>query len=301
MHVVHVVHVFRAYGGHMKMTRKQCEGLFQRLNQGGCPVQPNHSYKVPPFGLAIEKIPGISHSEICDLMCGGTGYAIELGLRNDLDRPIDIVGFQIETPWGVPKLSLVPPWRKAMGKHSPYHFSDGYYYQESIERYARNHYYEGEYVVNYLFARKKSRLKPGEEVEGMLLVEDKARIPDEFPDHARIIVTVRIFDSRRNRFEAQFRLVADRSALHALERAKHATVSAPEPFFLPMDRDPLPLTVEEEAAERARKAENDKQWIEMHRKLAALAEERKQIVAKEKQMAAKEKRMAAKGKKMARV
>src|SRR5579863_5213303 len=248
MHVVHVVHVFRAYGEHMKMTRKQCEGLVQRLNQGGCPVQPNHSYKVPPFGLAIEKIPGISHSEICDLMCGGTGYAIELGLRNDLDRPIDIVGFQVETPWGVPKLSLVPPWKKSMGKHSPYHFSDGYYYQESIERYARNHYYEGEYVLNYLFARKKSRLKPGEEVEGMLLVEDKARIPDEYPDHARIIVTPRIFDSRRNRFEAQFRLVADRSALRARERAKHATVSVPEPepLLLPMDRDPLPV---DEAAE----------------------------------------------------
>lgn len=231
-----------------KMTREQREGLFHRLNQGGCPVQPNHDYKVPPFGLAIEKIPGYSHSEICDLRYGGTGYAIELGLRNDLDRPIDIVGFQIETPWRVPKLSLVPPWQKSAGKYSPYLFSNG-------------NYYDGEYVLNHLFARKKSRLQPREEVEGMLLAEDKEPIPAEYPDHARIIVTLRIFDSRRNRFEAQFRMVADRPALRVREKAKHATVSAP-------------VTAEEEAAERAR-----------CKRLLALAEERRQMAAKEKKMA----------------
>ncbi len=254
----------------MKMTQAQDEGLFHRLNQGGCPVQPKHGYKIAPFGLAIEKIPGISHSEICDLMCGGTGYAIELGLRNDSDRPIDIVGFQIKTPWGLPKLSLVPPWKKSLGKHSTYHFPDG-------------NYYEGEYVMNYLFARKKSRLQPGEEVEGMLLAVDKAEIPKEFPDLARIIVILRIFDSRRNRFEAQFRLVADRPVLRARERAKHATVSAP----LPTGRNPLavPVTVMDEAAERARDFEISKQIGADFKRLAALAEERKQMAAKEKKMA----------------
>jgi hypothetical protein len=230
----------------MKMTPEHCEGLFHLLNQGGCPVQPNHGYKVSPFGLAVEKIPGYSHSEICELWGGGTGYAIELGLRNDSERPIDIVGFQIETPWGVPKLSLVPPWQKSTGKYPPYLFSDG-------------HYYDGEYVLNYLFARKKSRLQPREEIEGMLLAEDKEPIPAEYPDHARIIVTLRIFDSRRNRFEAQFRLVADRSALRVRERAKYATVSV----LLPTGRNPLavPVTVVDEAAERARDAEISKQIV----------------------------------------
>jgi len=260
----------------MKMTQEQCEGLFHRLNQGGCPVQPNHGYKVPPFGLAIEKIPGISHSEICELLGGGTGYAIELGLRNDSDRPIDIVGFQIETPWGVPKLTLVPRWDKSMGKHSPYHFSDGHSYHELTQTYVRNHYYEGGYVLNYLFARKKSRLKPGEEVEGMLLAEDQEPIPAEYPDLARIIVTLRIFDSRRNRFEAPFRLVADRHVLRARERAKRATVSAPMP--LPRRRNPLavPVTIVDEAAERARDAEL-KQWIEIYGEHDVFTKERKEL------------------------
>ncbi len=92
--------------------------------------------------------------------------------------------------------------------------------------------------------------------------------------HARIIVTLRIFDSRRNRFEAQFRLVADRSALRVRERTKYAAVSAP--FRLPANRNPLavPVTVVDEAAERAR-----------CKRLLALGEERKRMAAKEKKMA----------------
>ena len=88
----------------------------------------------------------------------------------------------------------------------------------------------------------------------MLLAVDKAEIPREFPDLARIIVILRIFDSRRNRFEAQFRLVADRPVLRATpEGQSAATVSAP----LPTGRNPLavPVTVVDEAAERARDAE----------------------------------------------
>ena len=84
----------------MKQTPEQWAGLVRRLNDGGCPVLPDHGYKVSPVGLVIEKIPCMSFSSIFDLQQGGTGFAIELTLRNEAPRPINIVGYQIRTPWG---------------------------------------------------------------------------------------------------------------------------------------------------------------------------------------------------------
>jgi hypothetical protein len=178
----------------MNHTPEQWDGLVRRLNDGGCPVLRDHSYKISPVGLAIEKIPGMSFNQIFDLAKGGTGYEIELALRNDLDRPIDIVGYQIKTPWGIPKVSLLPAPDKSSPKYPHYSFPHN------------GPYYEGSFVLNRFFARRKSRLHPGEEIEGVLVASSEERIPLEFPHLSRIIATLIIFDSRRNAFSAQFRL-----------------------------------------------------------------------------------------------
>jgi hypothetical protein len=194
----------------MNQTPEQWDGLVRRLNEGGCPVLPDHSYKICPVGLAIEKMPGTSFNSIFDLKQGGTGYAIELTLRNEAIRPIDIVGYQIKTPWGVPMLSLLPAPRKSSERYPHYSFPNP------------GPYYEGDFVINRCFARRKSRLQPGEQIEGILVASSEEPIPLEIPHLARIIATFFVFDSRRNAFAAQFRLPVNRRALIAREKKNQA-------------------------------------------------------------------------------
>ena len=196
----------------MKQTPEQWDGLVRRLNDGGCPVLADHGYKVSPLGLVIEKIPGMSCNSIFDLQQGGTGYALELTLRNEATRPINIAGYQIKTPWGIPMLSLLPAPKKSSERYPLYCFPEP------------GPYYEGDWVINRYFARRKSQLQPGEPIEGVLVTSSEEPIPLDIPHLARIIVTLHVFDSRQNAYSAQFRLPVNRRELIA--RRKPSPVMA---------------------------------------------------------------------------
>ena len=202
----------------MNQTPEQFDSLMRRLNEGGCPVLADHSYKINPVGLLIEKIPGMSFNTIFDLKQGGTGYAIELTLRNETIRSIDIVGWQIRTPWGVPTLSLLPAPKKSSNRYPLYCFPEP------------GPYFEGDFCINRYFARRKSRLQPGEKIEGVLVASCEDPIPLEIPHLARIIVTLKVFDSRQNAFCAQFRVPVNRRELIAREK-RNASVAPPGPCY----------------------------------------------------------------------
>jgi hypothetical protein len=191
----------------MNYTSEQWDALMRRLNDGGCPVLHDHGYKIAPTGLSVEKMPGMSLSQIFTLAHGGTGYAIEIMLRNEANRPIDIQGFQIKTPWGIPKLALLAASKKSSARYPHYCFPEP------------GPYYESEFVLNRFFARSKSRLNPGEELEGVLVASSEEMIPVDVPHLARIIATLVIFDSRGNAFSAQFRLPVIRSEVTGCKHA----------------------------------------------------------------------------------
>ncbi|MFZ1975372.1 MAG: hypothetical protein WAU89_21185 [Candidatus Acidiferrales bacterium] len=202
----------------MNQTPEQFDGLVRRLNEGGCPVLADHGYKINPVGLLIEKIPGMSFSSIFDLRQGGAGYAIEIALRNEAPRPIDAVGWQIQTPWGVPTLSLLPAPRKSSNQYPHYCFPEP------------GPYFDGEFCINRYFARRKSRLQPGEPIEGVIVASSEDPIPLEIAHLARIIVTLRIFDSRQNAYSAEFKVPVDRRELIAREKRKQA-LAPPRPCY----------------------------------------------------------------------
>ena len=176
----------------MKYTSEQEDALVRRLNDGGCPVLRDDGYKIRPVGLAIESIPGATFNRIFPLACGGTGYYFDVVLRNETDHPITIWGFQIKTPWGVPRDPSCPR-RKNHPKGT-----------RSIVSRSRA-YCEGEYALNPFFARHKSLL-PGDEIEGSLLASSGEGIPAEIAHLAAILLTLTIFDSNRNEFSGQFGL-----------------------------------------------------------------------------------------------
>jgi len=198
----------------MKQTPEQWAGLVRRLNDGGCPVLPDHGYKVSPLGLVIEEIPGTSFSSIFDLKQGGTGFAIELTLRNEATRPINIVGYQIKTPWGSPPLSLLPAPKKSSERYPHYCFPEP------------GPYYEGDFVINRYFARRKSQMQPGEQIEGVLVASSEEPMPQEILHLARIIVTLHVFDSRQNAYSKQFQLPVNRRELIAREKPALAVASS---------------------------------------------------------------------------
>jgi hypothetical protein len=217
----------------INFTREQWDALVRRLNDGGCPVLHDHGYRISSAGLTIEKIPGTSFNEIFSLEHGGTGYEIEFVLRNEARRPIDVQGLQIRTPWGVPKISLLPAPTKSSQWYPDYRFPEAM------------RCYDGSYVFNRFFARRKSRLNPGEELEGLLVASSEEAIPAAIPHLARIIATLVIFDSRRNAYSAQFRLPVIRQEVMAREMRDHVRQTgdhedlkptadpAPRPFFAP--------------------------------------------------------------------
>lgn len=140
-------------------------------------------------------------NRIFDLEPGGTGYAIEFLLRSVVTRNIFIRECQIETPWGrLSKRSLLAASKKSSHTYGNYVFPGG-------------EYYDGEYVVNQCFARSKSLLGPGEQIEGVLLATDDVPVPEKYPDRARVPVKLCIIDTRGNIFAARFQLPLDRSAL----------------------------------------------------------------------------------------
>ena len=201
----------------MQQTPEQWAGLVRRLNDGGCPVLANHGYRVFPVGLAIEKIPGTSFGSIFDLKQGGTGFAIELSLRNEATCPINIVGYQIKPPWGIPMLSLLPAPRRSSAQYPHYAFPEP------------GPYFDGNFCINRYFARRTSRLQPSEQIEGVLVASSEEMIPLDIPHLARIIVTLFIFDSRQNEYSAQFQLSVNRRELIARRKPSAAMASSEPP------------------------------------------------------------------------
>jgi hypothetical protein len=189
-----------------KLTPEQWDGFCRRLNEGGCPVLRDHGYKILPVGLLIETMPGMGLNEIFDLADGGTGYAIEIVLRNDADGPIDLCGFQIKAQWGIPKVSLVPAPKTSSPKYPTYTFP------------GLSRYYDGDDVINHIFARRKTRLNPRQEIEGVIVLSSKEPMPIELQHNSHTLVKLSVFDTRGNAFPAQFRLLINRSELIVRER-----------------------------------------------------------------------------------
>jgi hypothetical protein len=64
----------------------------------------------------------------------------------------------------------------------------------------------------------------------VLVASSEESIPLEISHLARIIVTLKIFDTRQNVFSAQFRMVVDRRELIAREKRKQ-TLAPSHPFY----------------------------------------------------------------------
>jgi hypothetical protein len=211
VHVAHVAHVFSGEVNQkerqkMKQTPEQWDALVGRLNGGSCPVLPNHGYKVAPVGLAVEPIPGMNFSRIFDLKEGGSGYAIEVTLRNDANRPIDIVGFRIRTPWGIPKLTLLRPPNYAFREPGPS--------------------YDADFVINRYFQKRKSRLLPNKETEGLLIASSEDEIAEGVQHFDSVFLTLDVFDSRSNVFSGHFGVRVDRRERIARELRNQKSRSA---------------------------------------------------------------------------
>lgn len=193
-----------------RFTEEQLEGLSRRLRQGGCPVLQDHGYEMPPVGLAIEVRPLSILNQVCDLVAGGMCYVVEFALHNVLDRPLDVQGFQLVTPWGTPQLSLLPAPRKSSFSWPQYILPD------------RSHYFDADYMLNPIFARHKTRLGPDVRVQGLLVALVEGSIPEEITDRTHIPVTLAVFDSRKNRYPARTGLWVDRGALRIRKREAEA-------------------------------------------------------------------------------
>jgi hypothetical protein len=198
----------------MKRPKEQLQdNLAHLLIQGGCPVQIDTGFRVPPSGLLIEQVPEVGLNMIFDLANGGTGFLLDIHIKNERHDPVWLDGFQIEDAWGRVTKSLVAAPSKSDMKY-PY-----YSYPDSTLA------FDGEIVVNRFFTTRR-RLIRKDEICGLLMALSTDSIPNEVEQNARVVVTFSVFDRRGTPFSKNFLLAVDRTERMIQERKKQAQIAA---------------------------------------------------------------------------
>ena len=192
--------------------REKWEVMVRILNEGGCQVLADHGYHVTLPGLTIEPAKGLNFNRIFRLANGGTGYHFDLLVCNESVRPIDVTGFQIHTPWGIPRFEIVRTPKKSESTW-PY------------DRALRDRFTEEVNLCRF-FCRRKSRLNSGEELEGELLGWSEESIPECSLRSQGAWVTLRIFDSRGKVYSGRFGMRFEGYQMTAAQK-RGATVRTP--------------------------------------------------------------------------
>jgi hypothetical protein len=223
----------------MKRLKEQQDDLAHLLIQGGCPVQIDTGFHASPSGLLIEQVPELGLNAVFDLVNGGTGFLLDILVKNERHDPVWLDGCQIEDPWGHVTKSLVAAPSKSDVKY-PY-----YCYVDSTLA------FDGEIVVNRFFSTRR-RLNQNAEICGLLMALSTDSIPDEVEHNARVCVTLSVFDRRGTRFSKNFRLAVDRTERMIQARKKQLHIE-------PRDRK-LPAVGSPRLRYRARKQAAEKTY-----------------------------------------
>ena len=106
-----------------KMSEEEYSRLSRHLLECGCPLLAETGYRVKVTGFRIEQVASECNM-IFDLDNGQTGYVMDLRITNECDRPLRSNGIQIETPWGLADISLLPDPSKSKRGYEVYDFPD---------------------------------------------------------------------------------------------------------------------------------------------------------------------------------
>lgn len=194
-----------------KMTEQEFAALTQHLIELGCPLERSAGYRDTP-GLKLEQVPSLGTNQVFDLDDGRAGFVMDVRIWSELNLPVRIRQVRIDTPWGLREIELLPDPAIRVSTYQYYDFP------KSTLSFHR------EVVVND-FVSGRTTLKPGEQVQGLLLAVDDKPIPDEFPEQGRTEVNLVIFDERGNTFSSKFKLCVDRSASVVRERKIRAAAA----------------------------------------------------------------------------
>lgn len=195
-----------------KMTEQEFAALTQHLIELGCPLERSAGYRDTPGGLKLEQVPSLGTNQVFDLDDGRAGFVMDVRIWSELNLPVRIRQVRIDTPWGLREIELLPDPAIRVSTYQYYDFP------KSTLSFHR------EVVVND-FVSGRTTLKPGEQVQGLLLAVDDKPIPDEFPEQGRTEVNLVIFDERGNTFSSKFKLCVDRSASVVRERKIRAAAA----------------------------------------------------------------------------
>ena len=171
------------------MPQGELSKSFEALRRGGIPLDDEvvKSVKAASRGLRLYQTGTPVDSNIFDLDSGGAGYILSIAIRNAADRVIRPVACRLKTPWGEARLRwLEDPLRRVPREYS-YSFPAGGLYG-----------FEREAVLNH-FLNRKTRLYPGDMVEGFLLGVGEECISDEYHDRRRLVTQLSVYDERGNR------------------------------------------------------------------------------------------------------
>ncbi|MGB8591992.1 MAG: hypothetical protein WA755_00280 [Candidatus Acidiferrales bacterium] len=155
-------------------------------------------------GLSVYQV---GRSQITDLELGGTGYLLGIGIRNESNRILSPCAYRLELPWDDEQFGWLEPssLRKQAGKI--------YGWQGEGPGYPAN------VVLNHCVGAR-SRLFPGDCLEGWLLGTGQATIPGAYRDRERVKAGLTVFDGRANRYAMDVKFAVHRKALVKRQHTK---------------------------------------------------------------------------------
>lgn len=175
------------------MTKTMTQGEFVKsllkLRRAGIPLDDKvvESAKAASRGLRLYQTGTQLDSSIFDLDSAGTGYILSIAIRNPSDRIIRPVACRLKSPWGEARLR----WLEDPLRNKPKEYSYSFPAPGPLG-------FGREAVLNHLLNRR-TRLYPGDMVEGFLLGVGEECISDEYDDRRWLVTQFSVYDERGNR------------------------------------------------------------------------------------------------------
>ncbi len=155
---------------------------------GGTPLDEEvlEGMRAASRGLSLHQTGTTLDTTVFDLDSGGTGYMLCLAICNDSDRTLRHAEARLKLPWWEPRIRWLSDPARQVPRQFTYEFPGSSLV--GIERDA---------VLNHRLG--KTKIFPGDSLEGLLLGLGEETIPDEYQDRQCVVAQFSLFDARGNR------------------------------------------------------------------------------------------------------
>lgn len=171
-----------------KTTTQEDHQCFDKLLIGGIPLDEEHlgEIRTTSRGLGLRQADTLIDTSIFELNSGDTGFMLSIAIYDDSDRTLRHAEARLKLPWWEPRIRWLWDPARQVPRQFTYEFP-----ASSLVGIARDA------VLNHRLG--KTKIVPGDSIEGLFLAVGGETIPDEYQDRQCVVAQFSLFDARGNR------------------------------------------------------------------------------------------------------